>query len=183
MASKKTVSECLTILCEALDKKPTKVTFQAWQMALEDLTDQEVEKATRIILKQDRQFFPKPGELIAIIKPAELAEPSLESQAITAFNNLVKSLDENKPSVACPVTRHIADMMGGHQALWAMSQREFDFKRRDFIKTYIALAECEPEKLKQLEALPHVPNSRLPVPEPYKPLIGNITNGRLSHDC
>ena len=148
---------------------------------LEDLSVEQLLLATKMLRRQSK-FFPAASEFYEVLG-IDTKPPSIESQAITALNNLMESLDENRPSVAWPVTRHIADKMGGHQALWAMSQREFDFKRREFIKTYIALAECEPEKLQQLEALSHVPNSRLPALGTYKPMPGNITNGRLSHDC
>ena len=176
MSDRKTVA--LIAAAEIHDKTMTEETINLYLKACEGLSDEQFEHSIAKLLVSSK-WMPKPSEVYeaAGVDPRP---PSLESQAITAYNNLEDALSQNKPSVAWPVTRHIADTLGGHQYLWGMTLREFEFKKSQFIKAYIALAECEPEKLKQLEALPHVPYARLPSPEPYQPLIGNITKGRLT---
>lgn len=166
----------LFVLADRFSKKMSEVFVETYLEDIEEITAEEFEAAAKACRKTC-EFMPMAPQ---ILRAAGKSPSSIESKAQCALNNLEDALSKNKPSVAWPVTRHVADTLGGHQYLWGLTLDKFEFKRAQFIKAYIALAECEPEKLKQLEALPHVPNSRLSAPAAYQPLPGNITNGRLS---
>lgn len=62
MASSKTVCKCVALLCEAFGRKPTEATFEIYQIALSDLTDQQVNAAATVASGRCR-FMPTPAEL------------------------------------------------------------------------------------------------------------------------
>lgn len=62
MASKESVVKCVALLAEAFGRKVTAATYEVYAIALDDLTDRQVESAATIAAKRCR-FMPAPSEL------------------------------------------------------------------------------------------------------------------------
>ena len=145
MPEKTTIAECVAILCEAFGRKPTKNTYKAYELGLEDLTDDQCRSATHLALKQAAKFMPTPAELIELARTNGV---SYEAQAALSFEELENALSNNRPSLMSPVVAAVARQIGGFQRLYDMPLDEFGtWKRKDFIQTYIAITKENPERL------------------------------------
>lgn len=63
MASEKKIAAVVAMLCEAFNRKPTRATFKAYEIALSDIGDESLTEAGNQVLRSSSAFMPTPGQL------------------------------------------------------------------------------------------------------------------------
>lgn len=118
----------------------TKPLLKIYFEALEEFGINEVYAAIKKH-NANATFFPKPGDIRAIIN---INKPKIEDKALLAWNHIERSISKlggyRSLTLTDGVSAKSLDSVGGWQRICAMSYKELEFKKRDFIKTYLATA-------------------------------------------
>lgn len=139
MPEKKTIADCIAMLCVAFNRDPSSATFQAYEVGMGGISDDDCRKATEQVLQQNRKFMPSPGELREIA--ASRGRP-FDLQAQDAWQCLNKAIDHlgatksvNFRDGAINATvRHF----GGWERICGLPVSEFEkWFRKDFEQTYL----------------------------------------------
>lgn len=82
MASNEKVAAVVGMLCEAFGRQATPITFQAYHLVLQDVTNDQLEAAATSALQSTEKFMPTAGQLREL---ARLGGLSCESRAQAAW--------------------------------------------------------------------------------------------------
>jgi hypothetical protein len=63
MATNKKIAAVVGVLCEAFNRKPTAATYKAYELALNNVSDELLDVAAGASLASPREFMPTPGQL------------------------------------------------------------------------------------------------------------------------
>lgn len=121
----------LDMLGAALGQQISEQQLAAYQAALSDLSDEELQAAAVEALRT-LKFFPKPSELL------ELARPSRALQAWEVFRSHCRRRDGRQAmQFADPVLAHTVRSMGGWARACHLTTDELhDFYRTEWLRTY-----------------------------------------------
>lgn len=148
------IVNAVAMLCEAFNRKPTDATFAAYEIGLNGIGEDGVERAVAVAL-QKCKFMPAPAELRELAGTGGGSFDSMAERAWQQFTDAVRRLGPDKSvnfkdGVINAVIRH----HGGWQRVCDLPREEFDkWLRRDFIATYVRLCRdgC-PEELRRYHA-------------------------------
>ena len=142
MASKRYVAACLTYLSRTFAGKVDPEKAQAYSLALEDVTDAEIEDATkRLLSTHTGEFVPTPAVIRAAVP--RLRAPSLN---VARIERAIGSLGSHNPysGWADPSVEVVRERLGdaiasayatvGAGCLFADDAKTRDIARRDFVK-------------------------------------------------
>jgi hypothetical protein len=138
----KAVHRAITVLCEGLpgNKKPTDVTFAAYELGLTGLTPAQIDRAAGIALQRCK-FLPPPVELREFVG-ADGA--SFEAMAEKAFLTLRTAMQRLGPdysvNFADGAINATLRLHGGWIRVCELPVEELDkWFRKDFVRTYVGL--------------------------------------------
>lgn len=148
------VVNAVAMLCEAFNRKPTDATFAAYEIGLNGIGEDHVERAAAVALQRCK-FMPTPAELRELAGTGGGSFESMAERAWQQFTEAVRRLGPDKSvsfqdGVINAVIRH----HGGWQRVCDLPRDEFDkWLRKDFIATYVRLCRdgC-PEELRRYHA-------------------------------
>lgn len=127
MRNKKLFAEYMTMLGEIYDKEVTKTVIKAYWVCLNPYTDEEVEEAFKEVMTT-LKFFPKPVELISIIRRRY-------SNALNAWKEVMVGLESGeKPKD--PKTLEVVRRLGGWDYLGRCTYDELHWKEKQFKENY-----------------------------------------------
>lgn len=145
--TKRFTVEVMIPLSEMFAKEVTKPLARMYFNALKEFTIDQVVAAVEKHIEQGR-FFPKPVELRDIIN---INKPKIEDKALLAWNHIERSISKLGPYRALTLTDGVTakslDSVGGWVRICSMDHKELEFKKRDFIKTYLATAPTSEDSL------------------------------------
>jgi hypothetical protein len=138
----RSVHRAISVLCEGLpgNKKPTDVTFAAYELGLAGLTPAQIDRATTISLQRCK-FLPPPVELREFVG-ADGA--SFESMAERAWLTLTQAVQRLGPDASVNFADGAINatlrLHGGWIRVCELQRDEFEkWFRKDFVKTYVGL--------------------------------------------
>lgn len=148
------VVNAVAMLCEAFNRKPTDATFAAYEIGLNGISEDGVERAAAVALQRCK-FMPTPAELRELAGTGGGSFEAMAERAWQQFTEAVRCLGPDKSvnfqdGVINAVIRH----HGGWQRVCDLPRDEFDkWLRKDFIATYVRLCRdgC-PEELRRYHA-------------------------------
>ena len=126
-----------TLLCETYNREATKSLSMAYYMVLDGLTVDEFQKAVKSILASRKySTMPLPADLL------EAVHGSTEDKALIALAELESAIGRHGTHKSvCFQDRHImaaVQAIGGWVSIGTMEQKEWEFKRKEFLKVYQA---------------------------------------------
>lgn len=126
-----------TLLCETYNREATKSLSMAYYMVLDGLTVDEFQKAVKSILASRKySTMPLPADLL------EAAHGSTEDKALIALAELESAIGRYGTNKSvCFKDKHImaaVQAIGGWVSIGAMEVKEWEFKRKEFLKVYQA---------------------------------------------
>ena len=151
MADRKTITECVTMLCEAFGRKLSRTLLLAFEAGLAGLTDKACQEATVAALQQNRSFMPSPGELREL---ATTGGVSVAAKAELAFEEVLTALhnyhSEGMAELS-PLTRAIARQLGDWPT-WGQTPltEVHTWKRKAFLEAYTTILQQDPERVAAL---------------------------------
>lgn len=155
MTHAKLVLWLLTALCEAYERKLTDQLYELYLVALKDVDARTIEAALPKLLRRDTGFMPRPGEVFAACggdgDPAQFDPEGLAWKLVrTAIGKIggYCSVVFADPAIALAI-----DDMGGWSYLCELTQRELDFKAKDFPKRYELARRMKSPKVRVLAGL------------------------------
>ena len=133
-------TEVLVTASFVATKDITKPMLKIYFELLEDLDINDIKAAVKKHC-QTSVFYPKPADIRAIINANK---PKIEDKALLAWNHIERSISKLGGYRSLTLTDRVSakslDSVGGWQRICSMSYKELEFKKRDFIKTYLATA-------------------------------------------
>ena len=97
MASKKTITEVVTVLCEGFGRSPSAATFLAYEFGLEGIADDQVKQAARAALQHARATF-------ADVLILETCQDILEMKAQILASREAMAATGRKVPIQCSIT-------------------------------------------------------------------------------
>lgn len=91
MANKEKIAAVIGTLCEAYNRKPTALTFKAYEIALADVTDDLLDYAATVSLRSPEKFMPTPGELRQLARSGGVSFEARADIAWYEFDRAVAS--------------------------------------------------------------------------------------------
>ncbi len=129
--------QAVLMLLAAYQVEPSAVMIQAWAIGLQDITAEQVERATTRILQGDYPHLPRPGEFRSIALGGVRTN---DEEAELAWAALGKALDRCDTGPLDNRIKTCVDQMGGGSYLIGLSRKECDFRRAQFIRLFNAAA-------------------------------------------
>lgn len=130
------IVRCVLTLCEAVGRKATDTTYLAYELGLDGVPVDAIERATVAALRRPDKWMPSPGELRQLA-----GDTSHGDRAVLAFQTLkthcsrvgaFRSVDFDDPLINATVRN-----LGGWQRACEMPESEFDtWYRKDFCAVY-----------------------------------------------
>ena len=125
------------VLCETYNREITKGLSTAYYMVLEHLTPDEFQNAVKSVLSGRKySTLPLPAEIL------EAVHGSTEDKALMALAELESAIGRYGTNKSvCFKDKHImaaVQAIGGWVSIGTMEQKEWEFKRKEFLKVYQA---------------------------------------------
>ncbi len=137
MATRKSVVDCVTLLCEAFSKTASGNTYRCYEEALFDLTDDELRLATRRALREHR-FMPAPSvlrDLVLLSIDERASRAWLVFEKAVMRHGHIRTVTFDEPTINAVVRG-----LGGWEHCCTMTPNEFDtFLMKKFHELYRAL--------------------------------------------
>lgn len=135
---------CVASLCEAFNRKPTHATFVAYDLGLDGIPVESVERACCNLFQQDTPYMPSPGQLR---KLADSGSVSIEDRSALAFMAIKPAVSKvghwGSPDFDDPLINAAIRHLGGWQRVCDLETEEFEkWYRKDFIAAYELFARC-----------------------------------------
>lgn len=128
---------------------------------------QDIKWAAKKYVEDGNKFFPKPGELIVMLKVAydEIAKTAAEEEWADIYENIKRGRYSSENEISEQAVRRI----GGWSAMRNLLEEHEPFRRKDFIENYISIATRNEVKesyrlnqLNNMEKLNHEEMQKLP---------------------
>ena len=144
MTTKQAIGTAITTLAVTFNREVTRELLAAWELAIGDLTPEQIGKAMGAALKTCK-FFPSPAELRAFV----VAPRNLVTEAATAWAAVRKAIDRiDYTTASIDFGSHVNAVIrqfGGWDALCRATLTDLDvWKRKEFERLYLAFADAEP---------------------------------------
>jgi hypothetical protein len=99
---------------------------------------QDIKWAAKKYVEDGNKFFPKPGELIVMLKVAydEIAKTEAEDEWAEIYENIKRGRYNSENEISEQAIRRI----GGWSSMRSMLEEHEPFRRKDFIENYISIA-------------------------------------------
>jgi hypothetical protein len=138
MANSKTVDAIVVMFGEAYRQTVSKVTIKAYEIGLEDVTDQDALRAAKLALKRCK-FMPSPSELLEFANGGTDEELSLEAWAdvVEAMPlGSYKTVDFRDKVINAAIRS-----LGGWPSMFDKcgTSQDYSYYRHAFLKTYKSL--------------------------------------------
>ena len=142
---KNTIAVSVSALCEAFGRTPSDATFRAYQWGLEGLSAEDVQRATRLALRQCRSM-PAPAELRELVASTGDGADGRASKAWYSVERAVQDHGYMKTvNFDDPLINAAIRLIGGWQRYCSVTVDEFDkWLRKDFIAEYVKLVKSPP---------------------------------------
>lgn len=143
MANPEKIAAAIGTLCEAYNRKPTPLTFKAYEIALEDVSDYQLDIAATHFLKASGKFMPTPGEIRTFARSGGV---SFEARADIAWNEFDRAVahhgGDHSVSFADGVINATVNVLGG----WILccdktGDDYFVWLQKQFKETYVRMCE------------------------------------------
>ena len=153
MLDKKLFWNYFLAMTELTGKKPSKALAKIYYETVKNLTNEEFERAAKVLLSTYRYAkIPSPAEILEIVHgdPDDRAQLAAELvlKAIETYGQY-ESVNFEDPIINCI----IANQQGGWPAFCQVTYEEWKFKRQEFIKLYKSYLR-KPELIKPIKYLP-----------------------------
>lgn len=133
-------------------RKPDTEIVAAYGMALRSLSDEQLVRAFRLAMEVGGAHPLSAAQLLELGRHGN--RDDADAQALLAFEELERALDENRPSLMSPATAAVARSIGDFESLRTMPLAEFrTWRRRDFLAAYAELVRTRPERLTALAGM------------------------------
>jgi len=141
MASKEKIVAAIGTLCEAFNRKPTPLTFKAYEIALADVSDASLDQAATSALRRPDKFMPTPGELRQL---AISGGVSFEARADIAWNEFDRAVGrlgaDRSVTFADGLINATVTLLGGWiQCCEKHGDDYFVWLQKQFKQTYVRL--------------------------------------------
>lgn len=141
MLSKQTFGQQMSVLCTLFKEEMSPVQADAYYEVLKNLSDESLIHAVREYSGSDATFFPRAGQLKQLASKIGLLDGN------EAWRLVLKDLrDTWSPSTLPEGIKEIVRDMGGVRYLGQLTERELDFKRREFLSEYVHAPVPDPTK-------------------------------------
>jgi len=133
MSQRRALLKALTVLSKNFDKELDDDGLAIYELVLKSLTVGQIALMTSSALRSQREFMPRPGQLLNM---AMRGEKTLEDEGSSEWSKLDRALRYDETRGLRPRTRRVALSFGSFSQLNSMPQRDFDFMRQWFISRY-----------------------------------------------
>jgi hypothetical protein len=160
MASPQTLAVTLKALSVPFGREVSRELLEVYRVALDDLTDTELQTAAAKAIRHCR-FFPPPAELRALAGRG--GEKALKAEAAEAWGRVQEALDALQEDDGVDfglIANAVVRNMGGWARMWNEPFRALPFVRKKFEELYEAFAENPPSAMRSA-ALPPRAGGRL----------------------
>lgn len=143
MASKPKVAMVVAMLCEAFNRKPTKATYMAYEIALSDIGDDSLTEAGNQVLRASSAFMPTPGQLRQLCLTGGTTYAGRAEVAWHEFDRAVGTIGGDKSvSFADGMINATVRLLGGWiQCCEKTGDDYFVWLQKSFKQTYARLCE------------------------------------------
>lgn len=150
MASKQKIAAVIGVLCEVYNRQPTAATYRAYEMGLDGISDEQLDRAGLAVLQSSTQkFMPTPGELRL---SAFTEGRGIESRIDDAWRSLNRAIDRyghgRSVNFRDALVNATVRLLGGWERVCRLTRDEFDkWYYKDFRTTYGRLMDsgCPPD--------------------------------------
>ncbi len=141
MAKRKTIADVVTVLAEVFGRKCTETTIAAYVMALDDLSDEQVNAAGRSLLRSTREFMPTPGQVREVATTNGRGAEAACDAAWLVLDRAVRLCGPDKSvNFRDGLINAAVRLLGGWQRVCALEGENFDkWLRKDFNDKYTML--------------------------------------------
>lgn len=159
MKFRKSICSAIEIISNSVaqrfSKEETDKMYPGWSIALNDLTDDQVNKGLESIMKQLGEYMPSPGEF----RKHCLQEGNIEQEALSAFNLLWSNLNSSRsPYFKDACIAETVRNLGGWSTvtMWETSDRQW--REKEFIANYTTNRKRDYKELN-----PFIENGNMPI--------------------
>lgn len=144
MTTQEAIATALAMFGATYDRKVTEVVADAWQLALGDLSGDDISRAAARALRECK-FFPAPAEVRAFAVPAR----DLAHEGAVAWSEVRRAVDVHDYTVSSidfgPVVNACVRQLGGWDALCRADLNDLNvWKRKEFERLYPMFAAHPP---------------------------------------
>lgn len=137
MLNQTTFNEGMGLLCETFGREATVLLLKAYYAVLGRLTDAEFQiSVVKVLESKTFNKLPLPAEIL------EMTQGKKQDQAILALANLEKGIARigryRSAQFEDPIIMACVESMGGWIQVCSYEMREWEFKRKDFLRLYEA---------------------------------------------
>lgn len=146
MVNKQKIAAIVGMLCEAFNRKPSAATFLAYEIGLDGIADEQLDRAANAVLSGGAEFMPTPGQLRALAVTSGLG---IEAQADRAWVVLCKAIDKfgsgRSVNFRDALINATVRFMGGWVFICQRPVEEFEkWTKKDFIAAYSRFMQSGP---------------------------------------
>lgn len=138
MANKQKIAATVGMLCEAFNRKPSAATFMAYEIGLDGITDEQLDRAVHSVLSGGDEFMPTPGQLRALSVTGGLG---VDAYADRAWALLCRAIDKfgsaRSVNFRDALINATVRFMGGWEFICQRPVEEFEkWTKKDFREAY-----------------------------------------------